>query len=152
MTDGPFIDPGDPPLPFAGWESDPVTPEDHAERDHLRHVAERIRDAAEARRLRDAGITAAVEAADLAVWRAQFQAEAMRLAAAGPATFTSEDVVDTVGLPRRDVGQHRNNAVGGLMAGLAKAGLIRRAGYVQSRRPTSHGHVVTAWQGTRWQA
>lgn len=142
----------DTPLPFdGGWESDPVTTEDHAEPDHLRHVAERIRDAAEARRLRDAGMTAAVEAADLAVWRAQFQAEAMRLADAGPGLFTSEDVLEAVGLPRGGISQHRNNAVGGLMGGLAKAGLIRRAGYVQSRRPTSHAHVLTAWQGTRWQ-
>lgn len=63
--------------------------------------------------------------------------------------FTSEDVVNKVGLPDGEVGTNKNNAVGAAMTGAAKAGIIRRVGYVQSQRPSSHGAVIAQWEGTR---
>lgn len=63
--------------------------------------------------------------------------------------FTSEDVTALVGLPR-DVGTNRNNAVGAVMSGCAKRGLIRRIGYQPALRPESHARIVAVWTGHRW--
>jgi len=141
MSEGPFIDPGDPPLPFAEWDSDPLLVEDHAEPDYLRNVAESIRRAAEARQLRDQGQAQVIEAADVQLWRALFIAEVERLARMSPSPFTSDDALDAVGLPPRP------NAVGAAMTGLARLGVIRRIGYVTSSRPSRHAAVVAQWQG-----
>lgn len=62
--------------------------------------------------------------------------------------FTSEDVVDMVGLPSGDKGQHRNNAVGAKMRGLHSRKVIRKTGRrVRTTRKTSHSTEITEWTG-----
>lgn len=60
--------------------------------------------------------------------------------------FTSEDVVERVGLPTGEVGINHNNAVGAMMTGLARQGIIRKTGERRaSRRPSSHGAELIVW-------
>lgn len=62
--------------------------------------------------------------------------------------FTSEDVVAMVGLPRIDTGKDRNNAVGAVMSGAARRGVIVRTGQMRrAHRSTSHAALLTVWQG-----
>jgi hypothetical protein len=92
-----------------------------------------------------------MEAAELgsAAWAAQARA-AIKHLAQQPVTFTSEDVIDLVGLPWPDAGANRNNAVGAIMSGAARAGVIYKTGtYVETRRPSSHARIVAVWKGTR---
>lgn len=63
------------------------------------------------------------------------------------ATFSIDDVIDLIGLPSE--GQNKNNAVGALMAGAAKRGLIRAIGYTESKRAGSHGRAVRLWEGVK---
>jgi hypothetical protein len=73
-----------------------------------------------------------------------------QLAATGR-DFTSEDVIELVGVPHVGGGANRNNAVGAMMSAAAKAGLARKTGrYVEARRPVSHARVVAVWRGTRF--
>lgn len=76
---------------------------------------------------------------------AAFRAVAALLAARG-VKFTSEDVTDKVGF-YREPGTNRNNAVGALMAAMAKAGLIRRVGETYSRNERQHGARIAVWVG-----
>lgn len=62
----------------------------------------------------------------------------------GKTTFTIDDVIDLIGLPAK--GQNKNNAVGALMAGASKRGLIRAVGYTESTRAGSHGRAVRLWK------
>lgn len=133
----------------------PVCPEcggDHTT-ECPRIIAARIgaakdRDLAAARRARDAGQARAQGKAD-PVWVAAFRAEVIRLANTGQ-EFTSEDVTAVVGLPSGGVAQHRNNAVGALMGGMARRGFIVRTRYAQSTRPVSHAAVLAHWRGAGW--
>lgn len=59
--------------------------------------------------------------------------------------FTSDDVIAGCGLPTGSIAQHRNNAVGGFIIGLRKAGLIVPVGYKQSDRKESHRHILRVW-------
>ena len=82
-----------------------------------------------------------------AEWRARFEAEVRRLAD-GHQLFTSEDVVDLVGMPSSAHGMNRNNAVGAMMTGLARKGIIRKTDRREpSRRPSSHGAEIVVWTG-----
>lgn len=88
-------------------------------------------------------------ALDAAVpWKDQAR-EAIERLADSDFEFTSEHVIDIVGLPREDVGTNRNNAVGAAMTAAARAGLIFKVGYTTCKRPSSHGRVVTKWKGKR---
>lgn len=81
------------------------------------------------------------------LWKEDF-AEAAREYAEAGIPFTSEDVLDVVGLPSGETGQHKNNAVGAMMYGLARRGLIKKTGrHVQSRRAHSHAAELTQWIG-----
>lgn len=82
-------------------------------------------------------------------WKAEFRAEALRLAGIG-LPFTSEDVLDTVGLPTNAIGQHKNNSVGAMMFALAREGVIVKTGtHSVSQRPQSHGREITDWVGAQ---
>jgi len=61
--------------------------------------------------------------------------------------FTSEDVVERVGLPRGTPGTNRNNAVGALFSAAAREGLIVRAGFRKATRPDLHARLLTVWRG-----
>jgi hypothetical protein len=61
--------------------------------------------------------------------------------------FTSEDVLAIVGLPSGGVAKDANNAVGAMVNGLARRGIIRKTSTrVQSRRSSSHGAELIVWE------
>ena len=97
-------------------------------------------------RLKEEGMHQAREAFDVQRWRAAF-ARAVEMLAAQGEPFTSEDVTARVGLPR-EVQQNRNSAVGAMMNGLAKRGIIRKTGHrVKSTLPQSHAREILEWVG-----
>ncbi|MEE8602214.1 hypothetical protein [Euzebya tangerina] len=96
---------------------------------------------AEARTLRDDGAAAALYGT-LAEWRLCAKEELQRLAESGD-TFTSDDMVSSVGLPPAG----SPNALGGLFAGASRQGLIEPVGYQQSQRKARHAGVVRTWRG-----
>ncbi len=101
----------------------------------------------EGQSLKTAGMNLATSGAP--TWT-QLARAAVEWLAARPDPFTSEDVIDIVGVPRPDAGANRNNAVGAVMSGCARAGIIRKTGqYVETRRPTSHARIVAQWEGIR---
>lgn len=90
---------------------------------------------------RDEGMEEALKAR--LEWQQAFKDTADRLK---PGKFTSEHITDIIGLPSGGTGQHRNNAVGAMMAGLAKRKVIRRTGHhVQSSHSSSHAAELTEW-------
>jgi hypothetical protein len=64
----------------------------------------------------------------------------------GGTTLTSEDLIQAIGLPSGEIGQHKNNAVGAAMGAISKTGLIEHLGYVKSKRKASHGAVLSLWR------
>lgn len=100
---------------------------------------------------RQAGERAARNAADVAAWNGQARLAVLALAATGE-PFTSEEVTARCGLPRGTVGTNRNNAVGALLSGAARRGLIRKTGRtVPSTRVSSHGAALAEWVGAERQ-
>ena len=61
--------------------------------------------------------------------------------------FTSEDVIRLIGLPRGKVGRDANNAVGAVMAGAAKRGVIVQVGHRNAKRASSHAARLALWEG-----
>jgi len=60
--------------------------------------------------------------------------------------FTSEDIIDQIGLPSGGVRMHGNNAVGAMMSAVAKRGLAVKSGrHTRSRRRVSHATEVPVW-------
>lgn len=96
--------------------------------------------AGQARAARDAGAQAAADSVHTS-WRLAAEAAIRRLAAGGK-TFTADDIDALVGRPPGHA-----NAVGGLIIGAAKRGLIVPAGYQQSRRPAANARVIRVWRG-----
>lgn len=82
-------------------------------------------------------------------WKKKFKEVALELASDGR-PFTSEDVVAVVGLPRETPGQHKNNAVGAMMNGLARGGYIVKVGHRKSRRSISHSTEIATWVGVKY--
>ena len=96
--------------------------------------------------LRDEGMALALSPDRLATWKDTFRVTVQYLAHHG-ARFTSEDVVSIVGLPNGEIAKDANNAVGAMMNGLAKRGVIRKTSERRpSRRPTSHGAELAVWE------
>lgn len=62
--------------------------------------------------------------------------------------FTSEDLVRIVGLPRPGATRsNRNNAVGAVLGGAARRGVIRKVGYRNAQRPRLHAAQLAVWEG-----
>ena len=98
--------------------------------------------------LKDEGMRQALNAKDIEIWKQQFLAILMAHARSMEA-FTSEDLIREVGLPRKEIKQNRNSAVGAMMNAAAKSGIIRKTGiHVYSERPSSHGAQLAEWIGT----
>ena len=57
---------------------------------------------------------------------------------------SADDLIEAIGLPNA-VATNRNNAVGAAFTSARRLGLIRRVGWIQSRRAESHGRVVALW-------
>ena len=95
---------------------------------------------------KDMGTAVALSASDIQDWKTQFRRHATFLAALGE-PFTSEDIIEHVGLPRNSE-MNQNNAVGAMMTALAKEGVIRKTKERQvSKRPQSHGREIAVWAG-----
>ena len=94
--------------------------------------------------LKERGMKQALKPDVLAAWKDEFRAYISSMP--HDSEFTSEDVVDAVGLPSGDVRMNANNAVGAMMNGLARKGVIAKTGlHVQSKRPSSHGAELILW-------
>lgn len=94
--------------------------------------------------LKERGMKQALKPDVLAEWKDEFRTYIESMPE--DSEFTSEDVVDAVGLPSGDVRMNANNAVGAMMNGLARRGLIAKTGVrVQSKRPSSHGAELILW-------
>ena len=95
---------------------------------------------------KDMGTAVALTASDIQDWKTQFRRHARILAALGE-PFTSEDIIEHVGLPRNSE-MNQNNAVGAMMNALAKEGVIRKTKERRlSKRPLSHGREIAVWAG-----
>jgi hypothetical protein len=105
----------------------------------------RVKDAGE--QLKQDGMERAKGARDIQEWKEEFNNTVAECAKNG-LPFTSEHITMIVGLPRKEVEMNANNAVGAMMNGAAKRGVIKKTGRrVSSRRPTSHGAELTEWMG-----
>ena len=58
--------------------------------------------------------------------------------------FSADDLIEDIGLPNA-VATNRNNAVGAAFTSARRLGLIRRVGWIQSRRAESHGRAIALW-------
>jgi hypothetical protein len=84
---------------------------------------------------------------DVQEWCEAFAAAVAKMLRYNPqAQFTSEDVLERVGLPRPAGASNANNAVGAMMSGLARQGVIRKTAKRRpSTRPSSHGREIAVW-------
>jgi len=99
--------------------------------------------------LKDEGMSKALAKEGLDGWKDEFYKAAQYLCDCGD-SFTSEDVLDLVGLPSGTIKSNANNAVGAMMNGMARKGVIRKTGERRlSKRPSSHGAELTVWVGVR---
>lgn len=96
--------------------------------------------------LKHEGMTRALDAAER--WRARAWLAMHDLADQGD-PFTSEDLVDLVGLPRRVEGANTNNAVGAIFSAAARRHVIERVGIRNAQRPALHAAALTVWKGTK---
>lgn len=91
---------------------------------------------------KDAGMSLAASRRQLAIWRGQLSLlEAIRRSPDRQAS--TDDTVDDLGAEWADGGRWR----GSIPKPLAKAGLIRKAGVVESSRASRHRGLLTQWQG-----
>lgn len=99
----------------------------------------------EGRDLKNEGIDEINSNPAMAPWRAVARQAIIRLALSGR-EFTSEDVTDIVGQPGHP------NAVGAVLNGAARAGLIYRVGFKGADRPNQHAALISVWRGIRIKA
>jgi hypothetical protein len=57
----------------------------------------------------------------------------------------SEMITDRIGKPRGETGQHRNNAVGSIMSGAAKRGILIPIDRMNAEHPESHANNRNVW-------
>jgi hypothetical protein len=80
-------------------------------------------------------------------WKQGARGAICSLAASGE-RFTSDDLLNLVGLPDPDHEPNaRNNAVGSVFRWAAGEGLIETVGVTKSQLPTRKGGIVRVWQG-----
>jgi len=102
----------------------------------------------ESLKLKEEGMKRALSPPELTEWKIRFRECTWKLAQSGQ-MFTSEDVIAVVGLPAGEVAINANNAVGAMMNGLAKSGVIvKTQERRKSRRPNSHGAELAVWIGS----
>lgn len=99
--------------------------------------------------LKAEGQALALSPDSLDLWRRKFRYWAGILADTPGRYFTSEDVVDLVGLPTGGRAMNANNAVGAMMNALARKGVIVKTSERRpSRRASSHGAELVVWKGS----
>lgn len=91
--------------------------------------------------LKIAGMMLADEAASQD-WKDRWD-KAIRLLAISGEPFCSDDVREIAGAP-----EDHPNAAGARFQAAARAGLIRKIGFVKSARAALHAHHVAQWVGT----
>lgn len=97
---------------------------------------------------KEEGMDFARGAKHIAEWKRDFMVYLQGLALRGE-PFTSEDITYYIGLPRGNVRMNANNAVGAMVSGAARRGIIEKTGrHRKSQRPTSHGAELIEWVGT----
>ena len=95
--------------------------------------------------LKERGMEQAKSAHDVQTWKQQFTTAVYALAVTRR-SFTSEDVIDVVGLPRTDGTMNANNAVGAMMNAMARRKVIVKTSMRrQSARASSHGREIAVW-------
>jgi hypothetical protein len=99
--------------------------------------------------LKAQGQALALNAAGMAEYRSEFN-EQLRHLADKSWPFSVEDVTAVVGYPMQRGLAPTNNAVGALMTGAAKRGLIVKVDRVKALRPSSHATEITEWIGAQW--
>jgi hypothetical protein len=103
------------------------------------HLFDDHQEVGEGRRRRDAGMATTERAAHPAAWVALAAVKERRLVGSGD-PFTS----DTVRSHAEPLGSSPT-VVGALIAAAARAGTIRRTGFVQTSRPQAHGRHIAMW-------
>lgn len=94
--------------------------------------------------LKERGMEQARRAFDVQEWKERFTSTVIKMAATGR-SFTSDDVLLFVGLPRESK-TNANNAVGAMMNALARRGVIRKTKERRSAiRACSHGRELAVW-------
>lgn len=89
--------------------------------------------------LRDEGMARAL-AAEHEAWKER-ATEAVELLAATGQEFTSDHVRDLAGEPSRP------NAIGGILNGAKRNGIITVVGFAQATRASRHASVMRVWRG-----
>lgn len=95
------------------------------------------------REARDRGMDAALNGAP-DDWSERARRVVAVLAARRPSTFSSEDLIREVGMPPEGDGR----AVGSIIGGAARKGLIERVGETQATRKSQHAARIGIWVGT----
>ena len=95
--------------------------------------------------LKGAGMDLALQAVPDWFERAQV---ALGVLASSGMTFTAEDLVYLVGLPRPDEEADRNNAVGAAFSAAARRRIIQRVGFRNSGTARSHARTLAIWVGS----
>jgi hypothetical protein len=99
-------------------------------------------DSKEAQRLADEGMSNAMRAQRVTLWKEM--ANAWLASQPSGVEITADDLTRAVGLP--DIGPARNNVVGAWFSGRAKAGKLVFAGRMRkSLRVERHGNVQRVW-------
>lgn len=95
---------------------------------------------------KEEGIAKALQPDAIQQWKQDFTNCVTAMADAG-LRFTSEDVIEKIGLPH-EAKTNANNSVGAMMNALAKKGVIRKTTERRlSQRPTSHARELAVWAG-----
>jgi hypothetical protein len=94
---------------------------------------------------KEVGMAQALDAGHVQSWKDDFRAVVESFEVGR--RFTSEDAIAIAGLPTGVVASNANNAVGAMMNGLARRGVITKTGArVPSRRSSSHGAELIVWE------
>lgn len=75
-------------------------------------------------------------------WKVKWEDAIRALAALPGQEFTSENIRQIAGDPA-----DHSNAAGAIFSKLSREGVIRSVGFVESERPSLHGHVLRVWRG-----
>lgn len=90
------------------------------------------------------GMALALSRDDTIPWQERFRRVVQQMPTGY--TFTSETVVELIGLPSGEAAANRNNAVGAMMNALARAGYIHKTGNrTKSVRKELHAAEVNVW-------
>ena len=98
--------------------------------------------------LKEEGMARALNKKGLEEWQERVRVWAWHLDAGQ--RIVANDIIEMFGTPSGGTESNKNNAVGAIMNGLAKKGVLRKTGeYAKSSRPERHGAIVAVWERTQ---